>query len=90
MRQPASKQKYRCTQCYRVVRGDALLKAPNPFSTGKIVGCPVCKGVECLVRLCDVDGCYGYGASYPSAGRFLCHKHASNLNVLCANLTHAA
>ena len=38
---------------------DTVLSAPNPFDpSDTILGCPDCKGVECLVVVCDVPECW--------------------------------
>jgi hypothetical protein len=39
---------------------DQLLIAPHPFlpPPAKIFGCPNCKDAECIVDVCDEEGCF--------------------------------
>jgi predicted aconitase len=56
------------------------LQAQNPFAPDLIiVGCPKCKEVNTLFRLCDARGCRSIvtcGTPTPDGYRLTCDKHA--------------
>lgn len=50
--------KYLCKECDHVSMREELLIAPNPFDTKDIIlGCPICKSVDCFDQLCQIEGC---------------------------------
>ena len=50
---------YKCNDCGWIGNDDELLSASNPFDPGVdvLIGCPHCKSVNSMERLCDAVGC---------------------------------
>ena len=76
-------QRLFCEECGWVGPQEEVLWAPDPFSsddTDRIMGCPRCRGAECLIRACEIEGCTR-SASIGDIGkdgvyRLTCHEHA--------------
>lgn len=50
--------KYRCNECGDYCEDKELLVATNPFDGEEMIyGCPQCKCVNEMVRVCDHAGC---------------------------------
>lgn len=73
--------RYRCKECEWTGTENDLLWAPNPFADDddeRITGCPECRGVESMERLCDVDGCKQLGTcgtSWTDRYWTTCYEH---------------
>ena len=71
--------KYICGNFGERIYDDEFLLAAHPFDEGeKIYGCPRCKGVEELYRVCDQKDCWlreGGGINTAAGYRNLCLKH---------------
>ena len=71
--------RWTCNLCAWVGGDDELLRAPNPFDTDTIYGCPFCKSVLNIVRACDEPGCKrasSCGLPTSKGYRVLCDWHA--------------
>lgn len=77
-------RRYRCEGCLETVAENALLKAPNPFTSNSpdnvIFGCPDCFEVENFSLLCDFPDCthaVSSGEPTPEGGYIhRCHEHS--------------
>jgi hypothetical protein len=57
---------------------DQVLRAPNPFEDGEILGCPKCKDIRTLFAGCDEPGCtsiWTCGTPSPTGYRQTCGRH---------------
>lgn len=79
-----SKRHVRCTNCDYIIPINKMLTAKNPFDAkDKITGCPMCKQVNTMVIICEIEGCKNYlaaGMKINENYRLLCSKHFQELN----------
>ena len=74
----------RCCECKWTGISDDALIAQNPFSedpSDTISGCPQCKAIDQMERLCDEPGCFEpitMGTPTVDGYRETCRKHAPN------------
>ena len=58
---------------------DDVLRGPDPFDPEEqVIGCPRCRGVECLLTACDEPSCWKPATcGTPTAGgyRHTCGEH---------------
>lgn len=70
----------RCNFCGLETHSINALVAPHPFrSMEKVYGCPQCKEIDALKRVCDVGGCWKgwYEQHGEEGGRiYLCSTHS--------------
>lgn len=75
-------KKVRCAEHRCTWRGaeDQVLRAPNPFDKdAECWGCPECKSLDSMVRVCDEPDCWAIvtcGTPTPTGYRSTCGKHA--------------
>ena len=66
-------------KCDWIGEDTEMLTAPHPFQDGEIInGCPGCKEVDTIVRVCDEPGCNQAatcGTPTESGYRQTCGKH---------------
>lgn len=71
--------RYQCQECEWVGQENQMLNTPNPFDPRfDIVGCPLCKEINTMSLLCDVDGCNRFqSCGFPFNGtyRMTCGDH---------------
>jgi len=68
-----------CAECDWSGTADAILEAPSPFDPDQVLcGCPECRTVGSLERLCDAPGCKnGASMGLPTATGYVtvCWDH---------------
>lgn len=53
-----STSRWKCKECEHICTHEQILYADNPFNSDEVIcGCPQCKSVEAMERVCDVEGC---------------------------------
>lgn len=72
-------EKLICGECGAVIRHGDKLTAESPFDPEDIViGCPECRMIDTLIRLCDRPGCTNSAVFGKPSGTdyiFVCNKH---------------
>jgi len=72
---------FKCKECGKITK--TYLKAKNPFNkTDDIFGCPNCKGINTLYRICDEPNCKEIAiCGFPTdkGYRNTCGKHYKKL-----------
>lgn len=80
----AEKGKVRCLECAWKGKEGQVLKAPSPFEvTDEIEGCPECRDVNTINRICDEHGCWQFiscGTPTKTGYRHTCGEHIPDRN----------
>ncbi|WP_345985302.1 hypothetical protein WCX49_11915 [Sulfurimonas sp. HSL-1656] len=72
--------KYKCEECGHICEPVDILEAKHPFiDDEKVMGCPECREIDSLQKMCEVDGCNKVAScGTPASGGYLicCGEHS--------------